>query len=329
MQNRPEIAFRCGPLALHRIKLNVDPQNPGTELIHESASTQKGFSLAQVEELSQQLGLHFQMAFRQQDATFIVPCVVHFKVDHYAALVRQEGERYLLQDPTFGKDVWVTRAALEAGTSGYALIPAGDTGTRLANRGGARRAIPSGGKGKHLAMIQSRTGRVTRARRQEGNSCPKEEGEEGGCKGLAVSRVHLMLVSLNIIDEPVGYAPPVGPAVRFTVRYNQRDAFQPAIFTYSNFGPKWTFDWLAYITDNPFSPFADVTYYMMGGGTRTFTDFRNNTQTYAFQQFDQTQLTRTSPDTYEMLSRDGSRKVFSPLRWLHRHRPEDFSHPGD
>ena len=45
--------------------------------------------------------------------------------------------------------------------------------------------------------------------------------------------------------------PPVGPAVRFTVRYNQRDAAQPAIFTYSNFGPKWTLDWLAYITDNP------------------------------------------------------------------------------
>ena len=32
-------------------------------------------------------------------AVFIVPCVVHSKLDHYAAMVRQEGDRYLLQDP--------------------------------------------------------------------------------------------------------------------------------------------------------------------------------------------------------------------------------------
>ena len=43
---------------------------------------------------------------------------------------------------------------------------------------------------------------------------------------MAVSAVHLMLVSLNLTDEPVGYTPPLGPAVDFTVRYNQRDAFQ-------------------------------------------------------------------------------------------------------
>ena len=95
---------------------------------------------------------------------------------------------------------------------------------------------------------------------------------------MAVPRVHLMLVSLNINDEPVGYSPPVGPAVRFTVRYNQRDAFQPQTFTYSNFGPKWTFDWLSYIKDNPTRPVADVEYYIMGGGTRTFTGFNNTTQ---------------------------------------------------
>src|SRR5439155_8769760 len=114
-------------------------------------------------------------------------------------------------------------------------------------------------------------------------------------EGMAVSRVHLMLVNLNINDQPVGYSPPVGPAIRFTVRYNQREAFQPANFTYSNFGPKWTCDWISYITDNPSNSLADVNYYIMGGGTRTFTGFDTNTQTFAFQQYDQTLLTRTGP----------------------------------
>src|SRR5262245_44956427 len=128
---------------------------------------------------------------------------------------------------------------------------------------------------------------------------------------MAVCRVHLMLVSLNIVDTPVGYSPPVGFPVPFTVRYSQRDAFQPANFTYANFGPKWTCDWISYITDNPSNTLANVNFYMMGGGTRTFTGFNANSQTFAFEQFDQTQLKRTGAASYEMLAGDGSKAIFS------------------
>ena len=68
------------------------------------------------------------MARRDRGAAFIVPAVVHWKVGHYAALLRQEGDRYLLQDPTFRNDVWATKEALEAETSGYFLVPAGKLG---------------------------------------------------------------------------------------------------------------------------------------------------------------------------------------------------------
>src|SRR4029453_6595370 len=66
MKERPEIPFRCGPLALHRIKRSRDPQNAGDTTIYKSASTQKGFSLPQVAELSQKVGLNYQMAFREK-----------------------------------------------------------------------------------------------------------------------------------------------------------------------------------------------------------------------------------------------------------------------
>lgn len=311
MENRPDIAFRCGPFALHRIRLSLDPTNPGTELIHACASIQRGFSLLQIEELSRKLGLYFQMAFREKGAVFVVPSVVHLKLDHFAAITRQEGDRYLLQDPTFGNDAWVTREALEAETSGYFLIPRGELvhGWRAVK---AQEAETVWGRGSTSANDPDPHGPCDPAT-PGGSSCL----ENGDCKGMAVPRVHLMLVSLNINDEPVGYSPPVGPAVRFTVRYNQREAHQPSTFAYSNFGPKWTFDWLSYITDNPSNPSEDVHYYIMGGGTRTFTfvpaDPPNGVpfSYYAFQQFDQTKLTRTSPSTWEMLSRDGTRKVFS------------------
>lgn len=305
MENRPEIAFRCGPFALHQIKLSLDPTNPGTELILASASTQRGFSLLQTEKLSQKLGLCFQMAFRAKDAAFVVPSVAHLKVNHFAAITRQEGDRYLLQDPTFGNDVWVTKEALEDETSGYFLIPRGDLahGWRVVE---AQEGETVWGKGSTTSNDPQPHGPCDPASPAAGGtSCPKDDD----CKAMAVSRVHLMLVSLNINDEPIGYSSPVGPAVRFIVRYNQRDAFQPSIFTYSNLGPKWTFDWLSYIKGDGST--SNIDYYIMGGGTRTFTDFDIITQSYRFQQFDHTKLTRTSPNTYEMLSPDGTKKVFS------------------
>jgi RHS repeat-associated protein len=311
MKERPGIAFRCGPLALHRIKLAVDAKNPGDLTIFKSASTQQGFSLAQVADLSSKVDLHYQMAFREKGAAFVAPAVVHWKVGHYAAMIRQEGGRFLLQDPTFWNDVWVTPEALEAETSGYFLVPPGP----LPKGWRAVAGVEGGrvwGKGNVCCNCPDCNG-CSDPKKPENcpaqPPCPSAGGGGGG--GLAVANVHLMLVSLNIMDQPVGYSPPVGPAPRFVVTYNQREANQPTAFSYSNFGSKWTFNWLAYITDNPFSPSADVKYYIMGGGTRTFTGFDPTTQSFANEQYDHARLTRTGPGSYEMLMPDGSKNVFN------------------
>jgi RHS repeat-associated protein len=323
MQNKPEISFKCGPYALQQILksdqslLTSAATNARTEIAN-AASTQKGLSLPQVAELSKKVGLNYQMAFRQplsrssttlspsdgerdgERGAFIVPSVVHWKVGHYAAMVRREGNRYLLEDPTFGNTVWATRKALEAETSGYFLIPSGELppGWRSVD---AKEGATVWGRGQPPGSDPDPT---TPDDDQEPPDCP------GDGEGMAVARVHLMLVSLNIVDTPVGYSPPVGPPVRFTVRYNQRDANQPANFTYSNFGPKWTCDWISYITDNPSNALANAKYYARGGGARTFTGADTNTQTFAFQQYDQTRLTRIGPSTYEMTSPSGSKMIF-------------------
>lgn len=305
MQNRPEVSFKCGPYALMRI-LQLDSArfasktNTAVKQIFDFPSTQKGCSLPQVAGLSHVVGLNFQMAFREKEGEFIVPSVVHWKVGHYAALVRQEGDTFLLEDPTFGNTVWATRKALEAETSGYFLIPPGGL------RHGWRSVAP-------------REGSAVWGKGQTGGNDPKPHGPDDPKKpdrcdaessGMAVADVHLMLVSLNITDTPVGYAPPVGSAVKCKVTYNQRDAFQPANFTYSNFGPKWTCDWIAYITDNPQSPSANVNQYLRGGGTREFSGFDSNSNTFSSQPYDQTRLARTGPNSYELMARDGSKLIF-------------------
>src|SRR5947207_15484607 len=67
------------------------------------------------------------------------------------------------------------------------------------------------------------------------SSDPCNPGRAGLSSGLAECRIHLLNVSLNITDNPVGYFPPVGPAVQVTVRYNQRDNQFSSNFNYSNF----------------------------------------------------------------------------------------------
>ena len=300
MRHQPGISFRCGPLALQSIARSLNSDAPIDPSILNAASAHRGFSLTQVAEIGKDAGLNYQMAFRRKGGAFVVPSVVHWKVGHYAAMIQQVGDRYLLEDSTFGNTVWATRQTLESETSGYFLLPPGKLppGWRdVSNREGNRiwgKGVTSGIDPDNYTPDDLQAGQ-----------CPIEE------MGMAISRVHLGLANLQIRDTPVGYAPPVGPAVRFTVRYNHRDYLQPASQISTVLGPKWSHDWTGHIRDTPANPLAEVKYFVGGGGARTFTGFAAATQTFALQQFDQTRLRRTGPNSYEMLYRDGSKKIFA------------------
>jgi RHS repeat-associated protein len=336
MQNQPGVSFRCGPLALQRILLSdqsllTSAATNALMDIFNSASSQQGFSLRQVAELSKKIGLNYQMAFREKAGDFVVPSVVHWKVGHYAAMVQQDGDRYLLEDPTFGNTVWATRAALEAETSGYFMVRNGDLprgwrgvnvkeGSQVWGKGVTSGNDPDvytpsdlqtrncGGPG-----IESVLGEVPLPGDPFGPFFGVRTGSAGG-KGMAVSSVHLMLANLQVRDTPLGYKPPVGPPVMFTLRYNHRDYVQQPSMIASIFGSKWSHDWLAAIHDNPTTPRADVKYFAGGGGARTFTGFDTNTQTFALQQFDHTRLRRIGTNvftsTYEMVFPNGSKQIF-------------------
>ncbi len=312
MKHQPEVSFRCGPLALLSI-VRSDPQiartcstNAAMDVFN-SASTQVGFSLTHVEELSRKMGLNYRVAFRpgtvaatgasesSPGAEFVVPAVVHWRAGHYAAIVRRDGDRFLLQDPTFGAELWATRAALEAEASGYFVIPAGDLprGWRPVD---AREGEAIRGKG------------VTSGNDPNQYTCGSDQTAScsgGGCMGMPFPSVHLMLANLQIRDTPVGYAPPVGPSVYFTVRYNHRDYLQQPSETDQLLGPKWTHDWNERLEIDS----ATARYIVGGGGARVFTGFNPATSTYAHNQYDQA-LLRVTGGTYELLWPDGSKKIF-------------------
>jgi RHS repeat-associated protein len=128
---------------------------------------------------------------------------------------------------------------------------------------------------------------------------------------MARYTAHAMLASLNIEDTPIRYSPPLGPAINFTVTYNQRDTQQPQTFTYSNLGPKWTFNWLSYVKDDPNNLSGNATVYVPGGGTEKFTRFDSGSQSYQPDAQSHAVLVRTSTSAYEKRFPDGSKQVFN------------------
>jgi RHS repeat-associated protein len=296
MQNRSEIAFRCGPLALKSICGLLNPPVDVNEIVENSASTQQGFSLSQLEQLSQQLQLNFQMARRQPGAAMLLPCVVHWGVGHYAAVLSQAGSRYFVVDPTFGQSRWISQAALDSEASGYFLVPPGP--------------LTNGWQTVSDAEGQTVWGKGVTGASDPNDTAPYDQMADPECDshGMATYNVHLMLVSLHIEDTPISFTPPRGPPIRLTVTYNQEEANQPANFTYSNFGQLWTCNWISYLTDNSTNNAADVNFYVDGGGTEVFTYTNSG---FNIQWRNQASLARLSSSSYRMAFPDGSVRYFS------------------
>jgi len=275
MQNRPEKAYRCGPMALGRILAHQENGAGLEPAIFDSQSTDNGMSLTQVWKLSQKLPQipPLQMAKRTPGASgdFPVPAVVHWKAGHYAAIVEKNTQGlYLAEDPTFGEQIWVSRAALEEESSGYFLVQAGPLST-----GWTEVTEDQGnhvwGKGNVGGQDPNRTG--------VGDTKVKGCGPQGGMPDYDM---HAMDVSLSISDTPLSYKPPVGPALAFSVYYAQREANQPSTFQYWNLGPKWTASWFSYVLDYGYYTFdaapggftapyyhlgsANPSVYLQGGG---------------------------------------------------------------
>ena len=106
MEKRPDLSFRCGPMALGRVLASQHSPMAISPDILNSKSTMQGISLADVAALSQKVGLNYQPAKRASGAALILPAVIHWRVGHYAALIKKVGDRYLTQDPTFQNETW-------------------------------------------------------------------------------------------------------------------------------------------------------------------------------------------------------------------------------
>ena len=123
MVSHPENSYRCGTLALDAVTKALFGTNNFWGL-EQQKSPESGFSMAELVRLSESNHLGLVAVERPSGTELVSPSVVHWKENHYAAIVEQKNDKYLVEDPTFQMKRWLTADAINHEASGQFLVPA-------------------------------------------------------------------------------------------------------------------------------------------------------------------------------------------------------------
>lgn len=237
MKLHPEKSFKCGPHAVSALLAIKDKKYIFNKTIDDFPSTAEGTSLQQNKELAEKVGLKLQIAKRGPTGAIVVPSIVHWKLGHFAAVTAKVGERYEIKDPTFGTEVpfKITKQVFDAESDGYALIPAGP--------------LPSGWQSVSKEEGAKIFGKGVPWVWPDNKGC-KTCNSGPGCSAGGMMQFDVMetTTNLHLYDNPLSYSCPIGGAVGFSVDYNYLQADQPSVYTFTNLGPDWSFEYLSYLT---------------------------------------------------------------------------------
>ncbi len=296
MRHRPESAFRCGALALERIRVFQNPTDAGHPRILESVSTSNGMTLAAVASLADSLGMRLQMARRTPGAPLPTPALMHLQVGHFVAVLKERNGRFQLSDPTGWQTTFASSRAIDHESSGYFLIPAGP--------------LPLGWQKVEPAEAELIVGRNGVLDNDPDSTTPRDKQSPCSYKlpsashGMASWNVHLMLLSQQIFDTPIGYEPPFGPAVSVTVRHTQRSN------TRFGYRPDWTHDWTGQFYESPLEPLGDL-WLQEGGGWERFSPVDEEGKLYQGKIFNVGRVHRTASTNLTWEFADGTKRNYT------------------
>jgi RHS repeat-associated protein len=123
MLSTPGICFKCGTFALMNLGRELKGNGFDVRAIDNVPSPASGFSLARVLELANQAELDLVAAAWDQPKNIVVPSIIHWKLDHYAAILKQQDGLFLVVDPTFGGPRWLEAGTIRNEASGAFLVP--------------------------------------------------------------------------------------------------------------------------------------------------------------------------------------------------------------
>jgi RHS repeat-associated protein len=335
MQEHPEIAYRCGTYALNAVAQVLYRTNYFKQ-IWEQPSPSTGFSLADLVTLSVKNNLNMIAVERPTDDNhLVIPSVVHWKQNHYAAIVAQKRTLYLVVDPTFRMARWLKADAINTECSGQFLIPA--------------KQIPQGWR----VLTSSETSKIWGKGFPDGwvpvptdpnnpssnpgsgpdsgpGPSPGDSGTDSGnssscsCSGMPVWAIMEPWDTVWLKDQPLGYKPAKGPPVSFKLTYYSHAegiggsggwvlpppgdfSGDDAVFGLSQ---NWTCSWLSFVDYDPDAYYPVIL--QDGGGERvcsnldgTAPDFSTSTRMLM--------LTNATGDTlgFELIYPSGAEDIYT------------------
>jgi RHS repeat-associated protein len=271
-----EMAAYSGPEAL-KMYLTVAPTVAPTSTLEKTVraiaaykAPMMGTTLRELRDLAGTAGLALDMIRVAPLGAIPIPSVVHLRSQHFAAIVSHEDGEVVLRDPSLGGTLRLSEAALRDEMSGYFLVapdPARDPSWQAVTESDADNIVGHcqvGGPNdlepfspewwRKLVQLLSEGSDSNRSGRnqsnQSGNQPPRPT--KPCVTGMPRYDFQPTIAGLIITDIPLGCVPPVGPEAMFRVSYDHRDARHPQTAAYSHLGPRWSFDWLSYVTDNPY-----------------------------------------------------------------------------
>ncbi|HEV2211014.1 MAG TPA: RHS repeat-associated core domain-containing protein [Verrucomicrobiae bacterium] len=123
MLSQPGECFKCGTYALANVGKELKGTSFRTRPILDVPSPVAGFSMSRILELASASGLDLVAARWSADKQPIVPSIIHWKQDHYAAILNKRGDMYLVADPTFGRQRWLGATDIAEEATGEFIVP--------------------------------------------------------------------------------------------------------------------------------------------------------------------------------------------------------------
>jgi RHS repeat-associated protein len=338
MADDPAHAMRCGWVALGQLLRARGAGEPLLSQVRQQTSHANGMSLGELAAWASSAGTGLVAVHLAPGQSLPVPSLAHLKAGHFVAVVEARGSgqsrQVRLMDSVLGPDRWISAHALQQESSGYYLADAtAVVGTKKAsaqelqgltgagnpgdwdhnsgspqdsNSGGDSSSDPGGASGYDGGQDLNGSGPVDGS----GNASACLPCTQSA--GMPTYSVQSLNVGLTIHDTPLSYTPAVGPRIDFLIYYSQNDQLQAPSPNFSNLGPLWTHNWLAYITDDPTNIGTGVTIYKRGGGGYAYSGYNAGDGTFAREpRAAQLVLASVSPVQYVRDFPDGSQEVYA------------------
>jgi hypothetical protein len=225
-------------------------------------------------------GLDLVAVRRVSGDELVVPSVVHWKQNHYAAIVERSGDSYLVKDPTFGRPLWMSLDTINAEASGNFLVSKDQISPVLRPISKAE-AEAVFGKGLNQAdpppppppcPQDGQDGSGSQGGGCDSCSDSGSGADPGGEGGMPTWNVREPEISLLLHDRPMGYRTSIGEFA-LKLDYDQRET-RPIKTNVFSLGEGWNCNLLSYMdASGGIGGYSSAILYGARGGSITYDHF--------------------------------------------------------